>query len=345
MPSFWPTKPLSMHKSTKKMHRIKAGVVGAAGFTGGETLRVLLGHPAVDIAFAYSRSNAGRPVHEAHPDLLGDTSLVFSHGTDATADVVFLCLGHGESKSFLADNPFPGHVKIIDLSQDFRLQPGNTLGGRTFVYGLPELNREAIVGAGNVANPGCFATCLQLALLPLAKAGLLQAEIHISATTGSTGAGQKLQQTTGFTWRTGNLSVYKPFTHQHLGEIGQSLRQLQPGFSQGISFIPYRGNFTRGIFASVYFDFPLGENEAVQLFEKYYESHPFTCPTGRPFDLKQVVNTNKCFVHVEKHGGKLLVTSAIDNLLKGAVGQAVQNMNLMAGFEETLGLKLKAAAF
>src|SRR6185503_1101835 len=260
-------------------------------------------------------------------------------------DVLFLCVGHGDAKKFLDANPIPDHIKVIDLSQDFRLSQTAKHKTKQFVYGLPELNREAIKQATNIANPGCFATCLQLGLLPLAAKGFLNNEVHITATTGSTGAGQSLSPTTHFTWRNDNLSVYKAFEHQHLNEIGQSIKQLQPGFEHAINFIPYRGDFTRGIIASMYVDSKLGEAEALRIYQQYYAGHVFTHVTNHDIDLKQVVNTNKCIIQVKKHGDKIFVVSIIDNLLKGASGQAVQNMNLMFGFDEKAGLKLKATAF
>jgi N-acetyl-gamma-glutamyl-phosphate reductase len=326
-------------------NRIKAGIVGGAGYTGGEMLRILVNHPDVEIAFVHSKSHAGNYIHQVHTDLLGDTNVRFGSELSNDIDVLFLCVGHGDANKFLESNGIPDNVKIIDLSQDFRLTHSAKLKTKSFVYGLPELNRDAIKKARNIANPGCFATCLQLGLLPLAAHGLLNGEVHITGTTGSTGAGQSLSSTTHFTWRNDNLSVYKAFEHQHLKEISQSLRQLQPRFAQTINFVPYRGDFTRGIIASIYLDCDLPADQALKLFEDYYAGHPFTHVTGRNIDLKQVVNTNKCLLQVEKHGNKLLITSVIDNLLKGASGQAVQNMNLLFGLEETAGLRLKATAF
>jgi N-acetyl-gamma-glutamyl-phosphate reductase len=333
------------------MAKIKAGIIGGAGYTGGELLRILLNHPHADIAFVHSNSNAGNYVYEVHTDLFGDTELKFSGELSPEVDVLFLCVGHGDARKFLEANPFSESVKVIDLSQDFRLkekssisyEDSNTM--RPFVYGLPELNRDAIKQAANIANPGCFATCLQLGLLPLAASGNLNSEVHITATTGSTGAGQGLSTTSHFTWRNDNLSVYKAFDHQHLNEIGQSLKQLQPSFEHSINFIPYRGDFTRGIIASMYLDSDLTSEEAVSLYTDYYAAHPFTHVTTRNIDLKQIVNTNKCFIQVQKKGDKLFIISIMDNLLKGASGQAVQNMNLLFGLEETAGLKLKAVAF
>jgi len=324
-------------------NKVKAGIVGAAGYTGGEMLRILVNHPHVEIVFAHSNSNAGNYIYEVHTDLFGDTDLKFASELSNDIDVLFLCVGHGDAKKFLEANPISSHVKIIDLSQDFRLK--SEVAGRSFVYGLPELNRDEIKKAQNVANPGCFATCLQLGLLPLAAKGLLNGEVHITGTTGSTGAGQSLSSTTHFTWRNDNLSIYKAFDHQHLKEIGQSIKQLQPSFGQTINFVPYRGDYTRGIIASIYMDSDLSGEEALKLFEDYYTGHPFTHVTKRNIDLKQVVNTNKCVIQVTKHGNKLLITSIIDNLLKGASGQAVQNMNLLFGLNESAGLRLKATAF
>ncbi|MDT3401749.1 N-acetyl-gamma-glutamyl-phosphate reductase [Mucilaginibacter terrae] len=327
------------------MANIKAGIIGGAGYTGGELLRILINHPQVDIAFVHSNSNAGNYIYEVHTDLFGDTEMQFSGELLHDIDVLFLCVGHGDARKFLEANPFPESVKIIDLSQDFRLKDKSTIDSRRFVYGLPELNREAIIQANNIANPGCFATCLQLGLLPLAASNNLNAEVHITATTGSTGAGQSLAATSHFTWRNNNASVYKAFDHQHLNEIGESLTQLQPAFDKPVNFIPYRGDFTRGIIASIYLDSELTAEDAVKLYSDYYAAHPFTHVTTRNIDLKQIVNTNKCFIQVQKKGNKLFIISIMDNLLKGASGQAVQNMNLIFGLDETLGLKLKAVAF
>jgi len=324
---------------------LTAGIIGGAGYTGGELLRILVNHPQVDIAFVHSNSNAGNYIYEVHTDLFGDTELQFTGELSHDIDVLFLCVGHGDAHKFLEANPFPESVKIIDLSQDFRLKEKSAINSRNFVYGLPELNRDAIKQASNIANPGCFATCLQLGLLPLAASGNLNAEVHITATTGSTGAGQSLAATSHFTWRNNNASVYKAFDHQHLNEIGESLTQLQPGFDKPVNFIPYRGDFTRGIIASIYLDSDLTAEDAVKLYTDYYAAHPFTHVTTRNIDLKQIVNTNKCFIQVQKKGNKLFIISIMDNLLKGASGQAVQNMNLIFGLEEQAGLKLKAAAF
>lgn len=327
------------------MTKIKAGVIGGAGYTGGELLRIIINHPNVEIAFIHSNSNAGNLISDVHTDLLGDTDLKFTDQLSQDIHVLFLCVGHGDAAKFLAANEINDAIKIIDLSQDFRLKNSSNFKGGPFVYGLAELNKEAIKTAQNIANPGCFATCLQLALLPLANAGLLKSEIHISATTGSTGAGQKPGATTHFSWRNNNLSVYKAFEHQHLNEIGESLIQLQSDFDKEINFIPYRGDFARGIMASTYVESDLSLEEAEKLYTDFYAEHPFTHISKKNIDLKQVVNTNKCLIHIEKHGNKLLILSIIDNLLKGASGQAVQNMNLMFGFEETTGLKLKASYF
>jgi N-acetyl-gamma-glutamyl-phosphate reductase len=324
---------------------IRAGIVGGAGYTGGEMLRILVNHPDVEITFVHSNSNAGNYIYEVHTDLFGDTDLKFASDIYDEIDVLFLCVGHGDAKKFLEANEIPDSIKIIDLSQDFRLKQNSKIKGRSFVYGLPELNRDEIKKAQNIANPGCFATCLELGMLPLAAKGLLNGELHITGTTGSTGAGQSLQTTTHFTWRNDNLSIYKAFEHQHLNEVGQSLDQLQPANGRTINFIPYRGDYTRGIIASIYLDCPLSAEEALTLFEDYYAGHPFTHVTKRNIDLKQIVNTNKCFIQVAKHGDKLLITSIIDNLLKGASGQAVQNMNLLFGLDESAGLRLKATAF
>lgn len=327
------------------MKKIKAGIVGGAGYTGGELIRILINHPQVDIAFIHSNSNAGNFIYEVHTDLLGDTDMQFSAQLLQDIDVLFLCVGHGDAKKFLEANEIAEHINIIDLSQDFRLARNSKLTARKFIYGLPELNKNAIQSAKNIANPGCFATCIQLALLPLAAKGLLNNEVHINATTGSTGAGQSLASTSHFSWRNNNLSVYKAFGHQHLNEVGESMLQLQPGFNYPVNFIPQRGDFTRGILAALYIECDLSQEEAIKLYKSYFKDHPFTHVSDRNIDLKQVVNTNKCLLHLEKHDNKLFIVSIIDNLLKGASGQAVQNMNLMFGLEETAGLRLKAVAF
>ena len=326
-------------------NKIKAGIIGGAGYTGGEMLRILINHQNVEIAFVNSTSNAGNLISDVHTDLIGDTDLRFVNDIPQDIDVLFLCVGHGDAKKFLAANPINDNIKIVDLSQDFRLAANASFEDRDFVYGLPELNRDKIKTASNIANPGCFATCIQLGLFPLAAKGLINAEVHINATTGSTGAGQSLATTSHFSWRNNNLSIYKAFEHQHLNEIGESLVQLQPSLSETLSFIPQRGDFTRGILAAMYLESDLTLEEAQNIYEEYYSAHPFTHVSRKNIDLKQVVNTNKALVHVEKHGNKLFIISIIDNLLKGASGQAVQNMNLMFGLDETAGLRLKAANF
>jgi N-acetyl-gamma-glutamyl-phosphate reductase len=327
----------------------KVGIIGGAGYTGGEAIRILLNHPSVELAFVQSASNAGNPLSDVHGDLLGDTEMRFSAeavGEDGSeADVLIICAGHGDARKWLEGNRVAASTQIVDLSQDFRLAASATFGSRRFVYGLPEMNRAKIEQADSIANPGCFATCLQLGMLPLAAAGLLQSDVHISATTGSTGAGQKPTASTHFSWRAGNLSAYKAFDHQHLHEIGESILGLQPGWGGEILFIPTRGAFTRGIFATIYTDSDLSAEQATELYKEYYRDAAFTFVSDRAVDLKQVVNTNKCLVRVEKHGDKLLITSIIDNLLKGASGQAVQNMNLMLGLDQRAGLRLKATAF
>ncbi|MBL7842004.1 MAG: N-acetyl-gamma-glutamyl-phosphate reductase [Cyclobacteriaceae bacterium] len=321
--------------------KITVGVIGGAGYTGGEAIRLLMNHPYAELKFVHSRSNAGNLLSDVHADLTGDTTLTFTDSIQPV-DVIFLCLGHGESKKFLQENAIADSIKVIDLSHDFRL--GDSANNRMFVYGLPELNKESIKKASNIANPGCFATAIELGLLPLATLGLLN-DVYTTGITGSTGAGQKLQDTTHFTWRANNISAYKTLTHQHLKEITQSVKQLQSGFSGAINFVPWRGDFTRGIFVSsvITTDKPLEELNTI--YADFYQGHPFTVVSNQTLDLKQVVNTNKCILHLEKEGDKLVVHSAIDNLLKGASGQAVQNMNLMFGLDETAGLKLKAGVF
>lgn len=320
---------------------IKVGIVGAAGYAAGELIRVLLNHPQAEIVFANSGSNAGNLFSDVHEGLLGDTDLRFTDELPfEKIDVLFICLGHGKSEEFLKNNPVPENVKIIDFAQDFRIAaPGND-----YVYGLPETHRALIAKARHVANPGCFATCIQLALLPLAKAGVLKGDVVINAITGSTGAGVKPQPTTHFSWRNGNMSVYKVFTHQHLLEINQSIREFQPDFGGDLDFVPYRGDFARGIFTTVFMRTELSQEEIDNCYSMY-AGEPFTHYVSRDIDLKQVVNTNRALVHAQKYGDRLLVTSVIDNLLKGAAGQAVENMNIMFGIAEDAGLKLKAAAF
>ncbi|MEZ2442495.1 N-acetyl-gamma-glutamyl-phosphate reductase [Chitinophaga sp. RCC_12] len=322
--------------------RIRAGIVGGAGYTGGEMIRLLLNHPDVTISFVHSRSNAGNPLYAVHADLLGETEQLFTSDLSNDIDVMFLCLGHGESKKFLEATDVADHVKVIDLSQDFRL--GETVKDRTFVYGLPEMQRDLIKTAQNIANPGCFATGIQLGLLPLAKAGLLT-EVHTTGITGSTGAGQSLQSTSHFTWRANNISTYKVLNHQHLKEIRRSLQLLQPGFNGEVNFVPVRGDYPRGIWVTSYLQTDLSLEDAVKLYKDFYTGHPFTHVSDKQIDLKQVVNTNKCLIQLEKTGNKLVIHSIEDNLLKGASGQAVQNMNLMCGLDETAGLKLKSIVF
>lgn len=324
---------------------IKVGIVGGAGYTAGELIRLLVHHSKVELDFVYSTSNAGNSIYQVHQDLLGSINMKFTDSINSGVDVLFLCLGHGNSKKFLEQHKFSKSTKIIDLSNDFRLEKDTVFQDKEFVYGLPELQKETIKKASNIANPGCFATAIQLALLPLATHNLLKSTIHINATTGSTGAGVSSSETTHFSWRDNNFSVYKAFTHQHLGEIEESLKSLQKDFSKEVLFIPNRGNFSRGIFASVYLEFDKDIDVAYKLFDDFYKNAPFTYISKIPIHLKQVVNTNNCFLHLEKHKNTLLITSVIDNLLKGASGQAIQNMNLLFGFEETEGLQLKASSF
>ncbi|MDC9722135.1 MAG: N-acetyl-gamma-glutamyl-phosphate reductase [Urechidicola sp.] len=324
---------------------LKAGIIGGAGYTAGELIRLLIHHPAVEIDFIFSTSNAGNKIYVVHQDLVGQTEQSFSDTINKDADVVFLCLGHGNSTTFLQNNSFSDSTKIIDLSNDFRLNDDANFEGKEFIYGLPELNKDDIEKASNIANPGCFATAIQLAILPLAKNSLLKSDIHINATTGATGAGVSPTATTHFSWRDNNFSVYKAFTHQHLGEIGESLESFQNNFDKELVFIPNRGNFSRGIFASIYTDFEGSIEEACTFYEKFYEDAVFTHINKSPLHLKQVVNTNNCFIHLQKHNNKLLITCVIDNLLKGASGQAIQNMNLVFGLEENLGLNLKSTYF
>ena len=319
---------------------IKVGIIGGAGYTAGELIRLLINHPQVAIEFIHSTSNAGNLVSEVHGDLYGECDLRFSAEYDLTAvDVLFLCSAHGASAKFMEENEIPAELKIVDLAQDFRDEHDD------FVYGLPEMQREKISTATRIANPGCFATAIQLALLPLAKAQLLNDEVHITAITGSTGAGVKPSATTHFSWRSDNISTYKAFEHQHLLEIGRNLRNLQPSFDKALNFVPMRGDFARGILASVYTECPLSAEEAVALYKEYYADSRFCFVAEKNIDLKQVVNTNKALVYVSKYGSKLHIVSAIDNLLKGASGQAVENMNLICGFDEKLGLNLKPSAF
>ncbi|HLP04811.1 MAG TPA: N-acetyl-gamma-glutamyl-phosphate reductase [Paludibacter sp.] len=324
------------------MTKIKAGVIGGAGYTAGELLRILVNHPNVEIVFVNSSSNAGNPLTDVHSGLIGETDLVFTSELPLNGvDVLFLCSAHGDSKKFMDNNEVPANIKIVDLSTDYRAKSPN----HDFVYGLPELNREEIRKANRIANPGCFATAIQLAIFPLASAGLLTDEIHVNAITGSTGAGVKPTETSHFSWRNNNISIYKAFGHQHLEEIGQSIKQLQHSFNKDINFIPVRGNFARGIYATVYTQCDLSVEEARDLYKNFYKDAAFTFVVNKNPDMKQVVNTNKGIVYLEKHGNKLLVVSMIDNLLKGASGQAVQNMNLMFGLDEKAGLGLKSIGF
>ncbi len=319
---------------------IKVGIIGGAGYTAGELIRILLNHPKADIAFIQSTSQAGLLVSNIHTDLVGETTLAFISEPDYSVDVLFLCMGHGKSRNFVNAIPKYYKGKIIDLSHDFRLKEK----AEGYVYGLPELNRKAISEANKIANPGCFATAIQLALLPLADAKVLK-EVHVHAITGSTGAGQAASSTTHFSWRNNNVSVYKSFEHQHLGEIGESLVQLQADFTEPINFVPIRGNHSRGILASVYMDCELSEEKVHALFETYYSQHSFTIVVKNNPDIKQVVNTNKALVYIKKYDKKIHIISVIDNLLKGASGQAIQNMNLLFGLDEAAGLQLKPVAF
>ena len=319
---------------------IKASIIGGAGYTAGELIRILLFHPEVEIVFVHSTSNAGNKLYDVHSGILGDTEMCFSSEYDlAAVDVLFLCSGHGKSTEFWSQNERPAGLKVIDLAQDYRDEHDG------YVYGLPEWQKSRITGASLIANPGCFATAIQLALLPLAAAGKLDREVQVTAITGSTGAGVKPGATTHFSWRDNNLSAYKVFEHQHLIEIKRDLEALSGQDDIAINFVPMRGDFTRGIFASVYTDCALNDEEAVRLYKDFYKDAAFTHVSDKPVDLKQVVNTNKALVHVEKHGSKLVISSVIDNLLKGASGQAVQNMNIIFGLPEDTGLKLKASAF
>lgn len=323
---------------------IKAGIIGGSGYTGGELIRILINHPEVEIDFVYSTTKVGQLIAHTHEDLLGSCDLCFSGSINPDVNVLFLCLGHGNSKKFLDTHQFSAHTKIIDLSNDFRLTPDMTYGGRTFEYGLPELQKEKIKTADHIANPGCFATAIQLGLLPLANEGLLTEDIHINATTGSTGAGVVPSSTTHFSWRNDNLSWYKPFTHQHLGEINQSIVSLQSN-QPNIFLLPQRGAFAKGIFVTSYMKFENSLEETWNLYQDYYVKEPFTHVSTKEVHLKQVINTNHCFIHLHRHNDVLLITSIIDNLIKGASGQAVQNMNLLFGFTESDGLNLKGSYF
>jgi N-acetyl-gamma-glutamyl-phosphate reductase len=327
-----------------QMQKVNIGIVGGAGYTGGELLRVLLRHPNAHISFVHSTSSAGELVSKVHADLLGDTSLKFTNTLDQNIDVLYLCVGHGDASKFLTANEIKASIKIIDLSQDFRLAGSAVIGNRNFVYGLPELQREAIKSATNIANPGCFATAIQLGLLPLAAKGLLK-EVYTTGITGSTGAGQGLSNTSHFSWRANNIQAYKTLQHQHLNEIVQSLAQLQGNQNAEVNFVPWRGDFTRGIFVTSVVSADLSLEALYDLYNAYYEGHAFTHVSKNNIDIKQVVNTNKCIIHIEKQGNKIAIHSVVDNLLKGAVGQAVQNMNLIFGIDEAAGLQLKANYF
>jgi N-acetyl-gamma-glutamyl-phosphate reductase len=329
------------------MKKIRIGITGSAGYTGGELIRILLNHPNAELVFVQSKSHAGQSLFAVHQDLEGDTDLHFTEKLSGDIDVLFLCVGHGEAKRFLSDNEIDPAIRLIDLSQDFRLLSGNRVSatGKNFVYGLPELNREEIKSARNIANPGCFASAIELGLLPLAKQGWLN-EVYSTGITGSTGAGQGLNPTSHFSWRANNIQPYKTLTHQHMGEVTQSLTQLQPGFKvDRLHFVPWRGDFTRGIFVSSQLKTDHDLVTIANLYRDFYAGHPFTVLTDSPVFLKQVVNTNKCIIQLEKQADLLVVHSAIDNLLKGASGQAVQNMNLMFGLDESAGLKFKANYF
>jgi N-acetyl-gamma-glutamyl-phosphate reductase len=325
--------------------KIRVGIIGGAGYTGGELIRLLVNHPFVDLIFVHSKSNAGKHLHAIHQDLVNETKLKFSDKTNDDIDVLFLCVGHGDSKKFLEENDIPKHIKIISLSQDFRLKANANFNKRKFIYGLPEVNRRLIKTANNVANPGCFATSIELGLLPFAKMKLL-GDVFTTGITGSTGAGQSMSSTSHFSWRENNVQAYKTLTHQHLGEINEVLNSLSgQNASTSIHFVPWRGDFTRGIFITSQIKCTETLEEMFYAFEKFYQGHPFVKVSREPIFLKQVVNTNNCFINLEKAGGILVVHSVIDNLLKGASGQAVQNMNLMFGLDEAMGLKLKANYF
>lgn len=325
-------------------NKIKVGIIGGAGYTGGEMIRLLINHSEVELIFVHSKSNAGKSIHAVHQDLVGETNLKFSNTTNDDIDVLFLCVGHGDSKKYLEENDIPNHVKIISLSQDFRLQKNSVFKERTFMYGLPEINREQISTAGNIANPGCFATSIELGLLPLAKNNLLK-DVYTTGITGSTGAGQTLSPTSHFSWRENNVQAYKSLTHQHLNEINESLNTLSNSSSASIHFVPWRGDFTRGIFITSQLKCIASLEDVYKLYHDFYQGHPFVKVSHEPIFLKQVVNTNNCFINIEKEKDNLVVHSVIDNLIKGASGQAIQNMNLMCGLDETMGLKLKANYF
>jgi N-acetyl-gamma-glutamyl-phosphate reductase len=324
---------------------INIGIIGGSGYTAGELIRILMFHPNANIDFVYSTTNAGKPLSIAHHDLLGDIEMNFTDTVNPNVNVVFLCLGHGKSKAFLEQNQFSVQTKIIDLGNDFRLTKDHNFSGKSFVYGLPELNKSEIKNAQFIANPGCFATAIQLALLPLAKHNLLTSDVHINATTGSTGAGVTPSETTHFSWRSNNMSHYKAFDHQHLGEINQSVNQLQTAYKNELIFVPNRGDFARGIFATLYTTIEESLEDIVAKYETFYNDQPFVTVTTTAINMKQVVQTNKCIISLMKKGNRLLVTSVIDNLTKGASGQAIQNMNLMFGLDESTGLHLKPSGF
>ena len=327
------------------MKNIQVGIIGGSGYTAGELLRLLIHHPNTELNFVFSTTNAGKPLHVAHADLIGDSEMLFTDTINPEVDVLFLCLGHGRSRAFLEANTFSSKTKVIDLGNDFRLKEDKAFQGRDFVYGLPELQKKDIVKAKNIANPGCFATAIQLGLLPMANAKLISDSVHVNATTGSTGAGVSPSATTHFSWRDNNFSSYKVFSHQHLGEINQSVQQLQSSHKAPIFFIPNRGNFSKGIYATLYTKYSGTSAEAIKLYKDYYKGAEFTVISETPISLKQVVNTNKCIIHVEVKDGMLLVTSVIDNLIKGASGQAIHNMNLMFGLDEKTGSNLKSSGF
>ena len=324
---------------------INIGIIGGSGYTAGELIRILMFHPHANLDFVYSTTNAGKPLSVAHHDLMGDIDMNFTDKVNPNVNLLFLCLGHGKSISFLKENQFASHTKIIDLGNDFRLLKDKNFGGKSFVYGLPELNKASIKNANYIANPGCFATAIQLAVLPLAANNLLSSDVHINATTGSTGAGVSPSETTHFSWRSNNMSHYKAFDHQHLGEINQSVNQLQASYDKELIFVPNRGDFARGIFATLYTTVEPDLEEVVSLYEAYYKDQPFVTITTTNINMKQVVQTNKCIISIMKKGNRVLITSIIDNLVKGASGQAVQNMNLLFGLDETTGLHLKPSGF
>jgi len=324
---------------------ITIGIIGGSGYTAGELIRILMFHPNAKLDFVHSTTNAGKPLSFAHHDLLGDIEMNFTDTVNPNVDVLFLCLGHGKSISFLEKNHFSDATKIIDLGNDFRLLKDKDFNGKSFVYGLPELNKAEIKNAQYIANPGCFATAIQLALLPLASHGLLNDDVHINATTGSTGAGVTPSETTHFSWRNNNMSHYKAFNHQHLGEINQSVNQLQAAYTNELIFVPNRGDFARGIFATLYTKVEESLEDLLAKYEAFYADQPFVTVTTTDINMKQVVQTNKCIISLMKKGNRILITSVIDNLVKGASGQAIQNMNLMFGLDESTGLHLKPSGF